>query len=173
MNPHRHEKNRNWVASCEATLSHKSQNGGENCYHTLQVVVWHRRVLLASLWRVRMWQTRQWEKRKKNPRGDPPTPAAVGERWGQRWESGCPPWKLGATDSPHQQLIHWGSEEFLVRDYSRASKEAIQGCEKEQRRLWMETNRIPKGGSANRNTWRRLFLTDTTVLHQWGYRLLS
>lgn len=41
-----------------------------------------------------------------------------------------PPWKLGATDPPHQQLIHWGSEEFLVRDYSRLQRKLFKAAKR-------------------------------------------
>lgn len=107
-------QHRNLINPYKAPLGHKSQNEGINCYHTLRVVAWHRRVPPASLWRVRMWQTRH--KQKKSCLATLSQKQRINSEAGESaWP---PPWKLGATDPPHQQLIHWGSEEFLVRDYS-------------------------------------------------------
>lgn len=73
-------------------------------------------------------------------------------------EVAVPPWKLGATDSPHQQLIHWGSEEFLVRDYSWLQRKLFKAAKKKSSSSeWKETNHIPKGGSAYQDTWSGLW----------------
>lgn len=73
-------------------------------------------------------------------------------------EVAVPPWKLGATDSPHQQLIHWGSEEFLVRDYSWLQRKLFKAAKKKSSGSeWKETNHIPKGGSAYQDTWSGLW----------------